>query len=132
MVVLKDKVSVLGPGVGLEPRVLVNITELNDTVKWRPDITLIVWIRFGSGCAKRLFRFGYKIATNVSRQLHKRRHLSGFPEKNMQSKNVTKSQNVSTPLQSRDGKESSLFGFGSMLLVLVKFVERGLQLCSVY
>jgi len=28
LVVLKDKVSVLGPGLGLEPRVLVNITEI--------------------------------------------------------------------------------------------------------
>jgi len=27
LVVLKDKVSVLGPGLGLEPRVLVNITD---------------------------------------------------------------------------------------------------------
>jgi len=29
LVVLKDKVSVLGPGLGLEPQVLVNITDVS-------------------------------------------------------------------------------------------------------
>ena len=33
MVVLKDKVSVLGPGLGLEPRVLVKITGSLDFVR---------------------------------------------------------------------------------------------------
>jgi len=35
LVVLKDKVSVLGPGLGLEPRVLVNITGTSGCNYWK-------------------------------------------------------------------------------------------------